>query len=368
MPSHPACPSLNPSILEWIRHFPKDAPREEEFDRLALGLFARQWEQVTPYRRWIQSRQKKEATPGHWTEIPAIPLAAFKEQNLRAFPDEETIATFHSSGTTGATPSRHHHHAASLDVYEVSLWRGFQHAVLAPSLQSAHLLCLSPSPRQSPHSSLVHMFETVKQRHPWIRAEYVAMADPAGLWHLDLKRLSDALHRSCHDGVPALLLGTAFMFVHALEYFARAGLTFSLPPGSGLMETGGYKGRSHAWPKELLHDRLSKFLGLPREQILCEYGMCELSSQAYDAAGGLAPSANRRFQFPPWARIQVVSPETERPVPDGETGLLRVLDLANVGSVCALQTEDLVIAHGQSFELRGRSANAEPRGCSLSAP
>ena len=52
---------------------------------------------------------------------------------------------------------------------------------------------------------------------------------------------------------------------------------------------------------------------------------------------------------------------------EGETGLIRVFDLANVYSVMAVQTEDLGIRHGDGFALAGRAVLAEPRGCSLMA-
>ena len=73
----------------------------------------------------------------------------------------------------------------------------------------------------------------------------------------------------------------------------------------------------------------------------------------------------RIFKFPPWARVQIISPETGREVADGETGIIRVFDLANVFSVAAIQTEDLGIRRGNGFELIGRAQMAEPRGCSL---
>ena len=98
--------------------------------------------------------------------------------------------------------------------------------------------------------------------------------------------------------------------------------------------------------------------------------MSELSSQAYDTAipfSRLGPRASRLFHFPPWARAQVVSPENGSEVREGETGLLRIFDLANVRSVLAIQTEDLAIRRAGGFEVLGRAANAEPRGCSLMA-
>lgn len=93
--------------------------------------------------------------------------------------------------------------------------------------------------------------------------------------------------------------------------------------------------------------------------------MSELSSQAYDSANRQSAVGNRQFHFPPWARAQIISPETGREVRDGETGLLRIFDLANVFSVLAVQTEDLAVRRGDGFELIGRAEQAEPRGCSL---
>jgi hypothetical protein len=131
------------------------------------------------------------------------------------------------------------------------------------------------------------------------------------------------------------------------------------------METGGYKGRSRELPKSELHAMMREWLGVTEGQILCEYGMSELSSQAYDGAVGEA--SRGVFYFPPWARAQIVSPETGREVSEGETGLVRIFDLANVYSVMAIQTEDLGVRRGDGFELLGRAAMAEARGCSLAS-
>jgi acyl-CoA synthetase (AMP-forming)/AMP-acid ligase II len=174
------------------------------------------------------------------------------------------------------------------------------------------------------------------------------------------------------------MLGTAFSFVHLLDFLAEQDLRFQLPAGSQVMETGGYKNRSRSLPKAELHQLITERLGVPPSHIICEYGMSELSSQAYDRVAGdgwrvtdkdstprHSTLVTRHFLFPPWVRLQIVSPETGYEVAEGETGLIRVFDLANVFSVMAIQTEDLGIRRAEHFELIGRAALAEPRGCSL---
>lgn len=334
------------------------------FATLVRELFALQFAHVAPYRRLCEARGVSPESLGDWRQIPAVPAAAFKEFELTSLAPSECVAVFHSSGTTEHRPSRHFHSADSLAVYEAALRPWFARHVL-PTAWSAFrpaMVCLAPPPQLAPHSSLVHMFACVSATFGGSGSRFLATVGADKAWQLDSAAALDALREAESAGQSVVLLGTAFMFVHLLDELARRSLCFTLPPGSRLMETGGYKGRSRELPKAELHALLTDRLGVPPESIVCEYGMSELSSQAYSLVAN-----HSVFHFPPWCRAFVVSPETGREVPDGETGLLRIFDLANVGSVLALQTEDLAVRRGDGFELLGRAAPAEARGCSLLA-
>jgi hypothetical protein len=63
----------------------------------------------------------------------------------------------------------------------------------------------------------------------------------------------------------------------------------------------------------------------------------------------------------------VIDPETGNEVATGKAGVLRLFDLANVGSVLAIQTADLAVRRASGFELIGRDPAAIPRGCSRRA-
>jgi acyl-CoA synthetase (AMP-forming)/AMP-acid ligase II len=134
------------------------------------------------------------------------------------------------------------------------------------------------------------------------------------------------------------------------------------------METGGFKGRSRAVSRDDLYDELNRRLGVPLRHIVNEYGMTELLSQFYEPVirGGAPEAPSERFHLPPpWVRTRIVDPMTLEAVPEGEVGLLSHLDLANVGSVVAVLTEDLGQKVASGFRLIGRARDAEPRGCSL---
>jgi len=328
----------------------------EDFDALALELFGLQFENNFAYRRICEARGRTPEAVEYWAQIPAVPTGAFKELKLTSLASGERTAVFHSSGTTEQKSSRHFHSAESLVLYEASLWKWFQ----LHFGNAGELVFLTPNQEAAPHSSLIHMFETVRRKVGAHEMAFAGKISSDGAWALDFAATIAALNGKSKSKTqnPKLIFGTAFSFVHLLDYLAQNNLRLQLPEGSRVMETGGYKNRSRSMPKTELHSLITKLLGVPRENIICEYGMSELSSQAYVTASG-------KFQFPPWSRVQIISSETGREVAEGETGLIRVFDLANVFSVAAIQTEDLGVRRGEGFELIGRAQLAEPRGCSL---
>jgi hypothetical protein len=345
---------------------------DSQFSELALELFALQFENNFPYQKICKARGLTPQIVEHWTQIPFVPTAAFKELELTSLAPHERTAVFYSSGTTEQKPSRHFHSAESLALYKTSLWSSFEQIFFNSNskLQISKLICLTPPPELAPNSSLVHMFEIIRQKLGKSQKVFCGEISADGSWTVDFEAVVSELEENSKLKIQnlKLILGTAFSFVHLLDFLTEKNLKFQLQENSRVMETGGYKNRSRALPKAELHSLIEKFLGVPRENIICEYGMSELSSQAYDSIKNSKfkiHNSEHQFQFPPWTRAQIISPETGREVADSETGLIRIVDLANVFSVAAIRTEDLGIRRGNGFELIGRAQMAEPRGCSL---
>src|SRR5262245_39006898 len=357
------------------------ADSEEAFNAFALELFALQFERNRVYREFFEARRLPSKGVARWSDIAVVPARAFRELEMTSLAPLDRQVVFCSSGTTGHRPSRHSHNAQSLALYEASLLPWFQaHVLFELSHTEADSKCgaegvgefliLTPSPTEAPHSSLVHMFETVRRQFGSRASTFYGGIGHDGAWLLDCRRLSRRLEDAQRTNRPVVLLGTAFQFVHLLDHLSEHRLRYALPERSRVLETGGYKGRSRALPKSDLNSLLNEHLGLSSSWIVCEYGMSEVSSQAYDAVAGQPGNAepgSRRFRFPPWARVRIVSPETGREVQDGEAGLIRIVDLANMRSALAVQTEDIGVRRGTEFEFVGRAATAEPRGCSLQA-
>ncbi|HOX03926.1 MAG TPA: hypothetical protein P5555_16760 [Candidatus Paceibacterota bacterium] len=364
------------------------AGEEDRFNELALDLFDCHFELNPVYRRFCTNRGVESGRLADWRQIPALPSSAFRACAITCLDPGEWTAEFRSSGTTDASPARHYHCPESLALYRESIWPWFRQNVrpgLVPgAADPPRVLSLIPSFADAPHSSLACMIDSILERLGARDAVRAGRVDRAGAWALDIASATAALDAGQAEGRPLLILGTAIAFVQLLEAIESAGALYRLPPGTRIMETGGYKSRARTFSRPALVRRLERAFGVPRTHVVGEYGMCELSSQGYTrpvpmaapSSGGDSPPRSAGmpvwhdspalpfFRFPPWARVRIRSPETGELAGSREPGLIEVVDLANVASVLALQTLDLGRLDLEGVELIGRARDAEPRGCS----
>lgn len=353
---------LRGRVLDLIVEGPRGSTGPEVFDRLALDVFAYQFEENEPYRRYCERRGMGPAVVSHWTEIPAVPTAAFREAVLMCG-DPTDATVFCTSGTTRGRERRGRHYVRDLSLYGASALANFA-CHLLPDRARLPMLILGPPPELAPDSSLTWMLETVRQAYSAQGSGYYI-----GSEGLRLDAMLTALEESERGGIPVCILGTASAIAHLIEALDGRSLRFSLPAASRLMETGGFKRRGGEIPREDFYARLTDRLGLSEFYCVAEYGMTELCSQFYDNVlneRARARSPELRYKVvPPWVRTRVLDAERLEPAPTGRIGVLRHYDLANLDSVMAIQTDDLGVMGAKGFEIIGRARGAELRGCSL---
>jgi hypothetical protein len=333
--------------------------KQGEFNELALRLFDYQLRYNAPYARYCERLGITRANPpASCDAIPAVPAPAFKEATLTTFDPAAAALVFETSGTTDGRPGRHYLETTAL--YDAALLAGFDRFMLAGAPTLRYFNCV-PNPLESPHSSLGYMMKRVAEER----------GDRKTGWYLrDGELLFEALKNDLQAAVaerqPICLAATAFALAHLLDAMEGEGLRVRLPPGSRVMETGGFKGRSRMVSREELYERTCERFGINPGAIVAEYGMTELSSQYYDRVPSGAAIAQRRKVVPPWLRARVVGPDRAT-IRNGEIGSILHIDLANRSSCIAIQTEDLGVHYDDGLVLLGRAADAEPRGCSLDA-
>lgn len=306
---------------------------EEEFEAAALELFRRQAVMCEPYRQYVELLGVNPAEVSRVEDIPFLPIEFFKWRDVYCG-EREPEKVFTSSNTGGTVASRHM--MLSLALYERAFTTAFEQFYGAAEGWSIYGLL--PNYLQREGSSLVYMTDRLIQ------------SCGSGGFYLD--EYEKLIADMATDPKPKILLGVSYALWDLAEQYAPK-LNNTI-----VMETGGMKGQREELPKAEFHKILCSAFGV--EKIHSEYGMAELTSQAYSSGDGV-------FRAPGWMRVVVRDVNNPLKVlPAGSRGAVSIIDLANVWSCAFIATQDV----GRTFEdgsfmIEGRLSGSDIRGCNL---
>ena len=304
----------------------------------ALQIFRFQYEHNKVYHRFCSLLGRTPDKVHSLTDIPFLPIQFFKTEKVYCGTTSPE-AVFTSSGTTGAQTSQHF--VKELPLYTQSFRQGFE--LFYGDIQQYAVLALLPSYLERTGSSLITMVADLIERsqNPY-----------SGFYLNEYDLLAQHLQTLDSSGQKVLLIGVSFALLDLVEQHS-----FSLK-NTIVMETGGMKGRRRELVREELHAILCQGFGV--QTIHSEYGMTELLSQAYSNGNGI-------YHTVPWMKILIRDTNDALSyLPNGKTGGLNIIDLANKYSCSFIATQDLgkLLPDG-SFQVLGRFDNADIRGCNL---
>jgi hypothetical protein len=307
---------------------------ENNFDEIAWQIFKFQAEHNRVYRDYLKALQFDPSGISKLEEIPFLPIQLFKTHTVKTG-NWPTQRIYKSSGTTQETRSMHH--LWDEEFYLIHAAKTFEHFFGA--ISNYHVLCLLPS-YDTVYSSLVAMARYFVAKSGSLQS---------GFFLENLESIPSKIQSLANSNRKILLIGVS----HALLDLAEKG-PFSF--GDTLvMETGGMKGRKQEITRAELHQQLKD--GLGKNQIISEYGMTELLSQAYSQQKGI-------FEYSD--SMRVIIKEISDPFKAARsTGIINIIDLANLHSCSFIETQDLGRVTENGFEVLGRVDNSEVRGCNL---
>jgi len=219
-------------IRELLDFIAADDATETAFDRLALEIFAYQFEHNAPFRKFCMQRRRTPRTARSWRDIPAVPINAFKELTLSCCPPSDAERVFMTSGTTkGGVRGKSYH--PTLAVYDASMTTHFKQRFM-PDRDRIDMGILFPDEDTMPNSSLAH-YLALALEHFGTDDSRNEMGD-AGI---DFEVLFARLKRAEMTGTPYALLGASYSFVPLLDEMKRRGVRFALPVGSRMFDTYG---------------------------------------------------------------------------------------------------------------------------------
>ncbi|MEO8253793.1 MAG: acyl transferase [Flavobacterium sp.] len=311
---------------------------QKQFEKIALKVFRFQYEHNVVYKEFCDFLKTDVQKVKSLEQIPFLPIQFFKSHQVVSN-DNPIQTTFSSSGTTGMITSKHL--VTDVTLYEESYQKGFSE--FYGNIENYVVLALLPSYLEREGSSLIYMVEDLIRlsNHP-----------ESGFYLHNHDDLIKKLLELDQSGQNIILIGVTYALLDLIEK-----QQFDLQ-NTIIMETGGMKGKRKEMIREELHEELCGGFGV--SAIHSEYGMTELLSQAYSLGEGV-------FECPSWMQILIRDTEDALTyIPQGKTGGINVIDLANINSCSFIATQDLGKKYpNNSFEVLGRFDNSDIRGCNL---
>jgi len=340
-------------------------PAPANFAPLALRVFRYQLESVAAYGTHVAALGIEASEVTRLEEIPAVSTLAFKYARIenKNEPTNGASRVFLTSGTTIGRDERGRHVVPHPEIYRASAM-GHMRRMLFPDRRRIAMLALHPTADSMPESSLSQMVNWGIEEFGNTVVHCSARRDG-----IEIHDAIQFLHARTRQREPVCIMATTAACARLFAALASSDETIALPLGSRLMDTGGAKGQVEPLSAAEVVDRAERRLGIDPAMVINEYGMTEMCSQLYDATKFNSdrdePPGTRVKLAPPWLKPFALDPATLKPVADGAIGLLAFFDLANVGSVSMVMTEDFGIVRDGMVRVIGRAQAADARGCAL---
>lgn len=299
----------------------------------------------------------------YWKQVGVgvgVPDTAYKDGGPHLFPDAPTVRVFRTSGTSGNARGSVRYSRLGLELKGLAVEANARRHVAVPDDDGPPVvLSFVPSEEDAPEMAIA--FDMARIARVFGDPELsTSVVGPHGV---DFDLLGRCLDVAVAEGRPVVLVGGTFAFVNICDALEAQGRSWRLPPGSGVYEGGGFKGRSRVMRVDDLRAAVRRVFGVERHRNM--FGMTELANTLYDASDTpVGPLGERPKGSHPAGGPAVRDPRTREHLAEGH-GLLEVTDLSLLDRPHVLLTGDLGIAGPEGVAIAGRIAGSASRGCSL---
>lgn len=329
-----------------------------------------QWERQ-PFVRWLGERAgfgpNDLREPADIFRIPPLFVGIMKQHAFLSIPEEEVHLVLSSSGTAGQKTRSFFDREALARIEKLS--RATFQAAGFVSETPAHTFIFNYDTSQAGDVGTAWSAEQKAALAPSIVRHWTIQKNAAGDFDFDPVRWAREL-RAVPPDQPVRLIGfPAFIYRCVLELTA-ADPSFRVHPDSFVICGGGWKNHQG---EVMTHRAFARFLedriGLPMSNVRDTFGMAE---------HGIPYPACRegRHHQPIYGRLAVLDPQTLRPLPLGQEGLLLLLTPYNTAqsNLSVLSTDVAVLDEACPCGLAGpyiqsirRGGVRKHKGCAIAA-
>lgn len=312
------------------------------------------------------SLRRQEQLP----DVPYFFVTALKYHSVASVAESEVALTLRSSGTTGQTS------AIVLDRTSLRRIRRIVHHIYDDfgmrDDRRTNYLCFTYDPEIAKDVGTAYSDKLLTSLTKVEDVFYaIEWSQARNDWHLDSRRVQDALDRFEASGRPFRLLGfPAHTWDVLNEVVGRRGRPYRFGPRSYVITGGGWKGfDGRAIPKPQFREGVGRALGIPRANVRDLYGMVEHGVPYCECE-------RHNMHVPRYSRVYARDPSSLKLLGPGESGLLQfVTSYHHSYPAISLLTTD----YGHILEecpcgrkspilvLQGRAGLTKHKGCAINA-
>jgi phenylacetate-coenzyme A ligase PaaK-like adenylate-forming protein len=295
--------------------------------------------------------------------VPMILVNQFKEHDFKS--SENIVLTLGSSGTSGQR-SVQHLDQYSLDNVKKLAFKIHDQLGMVDK-QKYNYLCFTYDPEVANDLGTAFTDELLTSFTQVNEIYYTFQFDKQiDDFKMNVKEVVETLKRFELSPYPTRILGFPAFLNEIVDEFD---LKLNLGDDSWIQTGGGWKSKAdEEIPKDEFRIKMSKALGLPKENIRDLFGMVEHGIPYVDCRQG-------KLRIPNYSRVFIRDPKTLEILPHGEIGLIQFLCSYNSSyPAMSILTTDWGCVHLEgdstsslSLEIKGRAGVSKNKGCALKA-
>ncbi len=303
----------------------------------------------------------------HPTDIPPVYCDIFKQYELLLRPRSEIVALCRSSGTTGEQSQ------VALDRVSFERRKKVAWAIeraLFDFRPNTMLLDAEWAQHFRPSGEVAFNNSDIFRQIPPARKVHTISVEGTN-YAYDRDRALATLRTSEKDEIPLVVFAfPSVIYFHLHDHFDETGERFSLPAGSWLITSGGWKLHTgESIRPEVFYAFAEKMLGIDPAHVRDGYGFAEHGIIYLQCE-------EHRFHVPSFAQVVARDPETMEPLSDGEAGIMNfITPIAESYPGLSLLTADVGYTEtgcscgrqGTVFSVLRRVETVGGRGCALEA-
>ena len=358
---------MNQTINEVLGIDPYSLTPEEKgkkLNPLVIDCFNHHYTHCEKFRIWCDKQEySPNQTINNLSELPYLPVNAFKSILLSSVPDDQIVRKLSSSATSGL-PSQ-------IPIDQITRQRQMKASLLVMSnfigYKRKPFFILDEQPRKNSDNEL-------QARAAATRGFLVCASSSDYFLHLDKDKLVADVNKfeaklSELSTDEICIFGfTYILYSYFIKLLKKKKVKFNLKKAK-IVHIGGWKKlASEKVPPEQFKKDISETLGVESQNIIDFYGFTEQMGVLF------AECSQGIKHIPTFAEIIIRDFQTLKAVSDNNKGLIQVLSpIPNSFPGASIITEDvgkIVLRdncacgrRGPGFKILGRAQKAEARGC-----